>query len=831
MSEVYANIIIPRPLEGSFTYHMPADMADTLGVGYRVIVPFGLKKFVTGIVEGFTTVRPTDIAEIKDVECVLDNSPIVKHPQIKFWHWIADYYMCPLGDVFKAAVPAGLKIESESVVRLCEDADPALFDCLDSKSMEIIRVVKDKYKMSLRDLARHLGINSAEARVTRLVETGLLEMSESLVNKYRRVKIQLVKLLLPRNDRGAINRAFESAKRSKGQTEALMKLIALSGYNKATATIKQVARGELLDSSADITWENVIALQKKGLVEITTKEVSRFSISDDCTGEYTVAPPTLSDDQHRALNEIHSSFKEHAVTLLHGVTASGKTEVYIHLIDFVLKENKQALFLVPEIALTTQLTRRLQRVFGNKVKIYHSKFSDNERVDIWRDMLSNPEPCVVIGARSAIFLPFTNLGLVIVDEEHEPSYKQYDPAPRYNGRDAAMVLASLHGAKTLLGSATPTVETYYKASESHKYGLVTMDKRWSNAPLPTIEVVDMARERKRRAVDGALADVTIATGRHEIEQGHQVIFFHNRRGFSPRARCTQCQFIPRCDYCDVALTFHKRTNTLECHYCGAVYPVPKVCPECHEPAIQIEGYGTERVEDSVAEIYPEAKILRMDLDTTRNKDSYAKIIDDFSQHKADILIGTQMVTKGLDFNSVGLVGVVSADNIINFPDFRSSERAFNMLEQVSGRAGRQSDVAGKVMIQTYTPEHPVINFVRAHNYKGFYAWELAQRKLYTYPPYSRVINIYLKHRDRAVVDYAAMLYANRLKQLLGNRVKGPVEPTISRIASLYIRQVMLKVEVEASVARVKEILRAVLVELNSAPDKPQISVYYDVDPV
>ncbi len=831
MSGCYAKIIVPRPLDESFTYRVPETMASDIRIGHRVVVPFGSKKYVTGIVENISPIAPDNVGLIKDIGCLLDTTPIVKHPQIKFWHWLADYYMCPIGDVYKAALPAGLKVESESIVEISPEISPELFDSLTSADLKLMEIVSEKEKISIKDLNKALSIVSVEARVSKLVELGVLTMHESLVTRYRRIKVQMVSLLIPHNNQEALDSAFEAVKRSKGQQQALLNLIALSGFNKPTTAHKSVAKHELLAASPDITWEHINALRRKGLIEINTKEVSRFSAPEECAGEYTAPLPELSADQAKALNEIHKSFLDHEVTLLHGVTSSGKTELYIHLIDYVLSERKQALFLVPEIALTTQLTRRLQRVFGRKVKIYHSKFSDNERVDIWRDMLSDPEPCVVIGARSAIFLPFTNLGLVIVDEEHEPSYKQYDPAPRYNGRDAAIVLSNFHRAKTLLGSATPTIETYYKATEAEKYGFVSLDKRYGDVSLPQIEIVDMAKEQKRNAVDGVFANFTIAEGRHTLQNGKQIIFFHNRRGFSPRARCKQCQFTPKCDFCDVSLTYHRRSNTLECHYCGATYPVPKLCPACKEPAIEIEGYGTERVEDGIANLYPEAKILRMDLDTTRSKDAYANIIDDFSQHKADILVGTQMVTKGLDFGGVGLVGVISADNLINYPDFRSTERAFNMLEQVAGRAGRKGDTVGKVCIQTYTPNHPVISYVKSHDYKGFYIHELEERRKFNYPPFSRIVNIYIKHRDRASVDRIAREYAENLRALLGSRVNGPVEPPVERIASFYIRQIMLKVETSASIRRVKEILRSEYVRHNSSPIKSGAVIYYDVDPV
>ena len=825
---IYAKVIVPRPLDEAFTYTVPEHLQSRIGVGYRVVVPFGKKRFVTGIVEGLSPVRPADVATFKDIVEVLDSEPTVIHPQLKFWRWIADYYMCAVGDVMKAALPAGLKLESETVVSAVADPDPDLVGALPPQVFEIYSRIASTDKIAVSDLAKNFP--GAEGMVSRLVDSGLVEVHESMVNRYRRVKIQSVLPTLGDPSPATLEAAFAATRRSAAQTRALTTIIALSGFNNPTVPTRPVSRADILESDPENTWAAVQALAKKGLVEIATREVSRFTAPEDGSGAFAAELPVLSAPQQKALDELHKSFMTKSITLLRGVTSSGKTELYIHLIHHVLAQGRQVLFLVPEIALTTQLTRRLQKVFGQAVVIYHSKFSDNERVDIWRDMLRQRRPCVVVGARSAVFLPFTNLGLVIVDEEHEPSYKQFDPAPRYNGRDAALVLAQMHGAKSLLGSATPTVETYYKATEGGKYGLVELLNRYGDVSLPAVETIDLSRERERGAVTGSFSDTMIAMGRRQLTQGRQLIFFHNRRGFAPRARCRQCQFVPKCDHCDVALTFHKRTNTLECHYCGAVYPVPTICPNCHEPAMRIEGFGTERVEESVEQIYPEARILRMDLDTTRNKAAYANIIDDFSAHKADILIGTQMVTKGLDFADVGMVGVVNADNVINYPDFRSTERAFNMLEQVAGRAGRRADLPGQVVVQTYNPDHPVLSFVKAHDYLGFYEYEIAQRRAHYYPPFARIINIYLKHREEAVVEAESQRYAGQLRALLGNRVNGPIIPAVGRVASQYIRRIMLRIEANISIGDIKNILRRSFIDFNSGLTRTSLTVYYDVDP-
>lgn len=823
MNEVYADVIVPVPINAAFTYAVPPDMAEGIKQGSRVLVPFGARHYYTGIVEFVHNRRP-ELQEVKKIAAVLDPYPIVRHAQLKLWHWLADYYLCGIGDVMKAAVPAGLKVESETMVELSPDAAPDDIAALRPADAEIAALLRDKGKMSPKQIAKETGRN-VEPAVARLVEQGVLAVSERLIERYRAVKQTFVEPSIERGDTGAFIAAISGLKRSPKQERAFMTLLEMSHFNRAAEAIVPVERGALLDRCA-ADWTTIRQLEKKGIVRITTREVGRFSYD---ASQPAAGLPALSEAQSQALLSAREQFRGHGVVLLHGVTSSGKTEIYTHLIDEVLHLGRQVLMLVPEIALTTQLTRRLQRVFGSRVVIYHSKFTDNERVDIWRRMLDSAEPCVVIGARSAIFLPFANLGLVIVDEEHEASYKQYDPAPRYNGRDAAIMLAHMHGAKTLLGSATPSVETYWKAACNGKYGLVTLSERYAGMRLPDIEIIDMRRERERKAVDGSLAHTTIGIARRMLGEGRQVIFFHNRRGFAPRARCRLCSYVPRCEHCDVALTYHRRIDSLMCHYCGAVYPMPRICPQCGEPAIEVTGYGTERVEDAIAAEFEGSRVLRMDLDTTRARDSYDRIIDTFSQHKADILIGTQMVTKGLDFGDVGMVAVVSADNVIFYPDYRSAERAFCMLEQVAGRAGRRGE-PGRVLVQTYTPDHPVIGFVRAHDYNGFFEHELAERRAFNYPPFTRLIYIVLRNRDERELDTQARMYAEQLRLLFGNRVSGPEPPGVARVQNFYIRRIMLRVETDAYMPRVKEALRDLHGRLNAARVLRGTILHYDVDP-
>ncbi|MDE6311763.1 MAG: primosomal protein N' [Muribaculaceae bacterium] len=827
----YVSVLLPVPLQGSFTYALPEHIAPSdVQPGARVLVPFGSRHLYTGIVDATDVGAPQGL-KAKEIVSVLDPHPIIRHPQLRFWDWIADYYLCTRGEVYKAAVPAGLKVESETTVELNPDLEPEAIASLGEVEMAVVNFLRANGRQPASAIASKVPMpagRSAEGTVAKLVASEVVLVSERLRERYRAVKKAYVRLTIPRGDSAAMSEAFGKVRRSGKQEAALVGLIGLSGFNQQGSELKEVSLEELAEK-AEVTRANVKALADKGICEIYNKELSRFALENSRTD----ALPKLSEAQEKALREVHRSFLEHAVTLLHGVTGSGKTEIYIHLIDYVLRQGLQALYLVPEIALTTQLTRRLQRVFGSKVVIYHSKFSDSERVEIWRRLLNTNEPLVVIGARSSVFLPFAKLGLVIVDEEHEASYKQYDPAPRYNGRDAATVLAGMHGAKTVYGSATPTVETYYKA-QTGKFGLVSLTERFEGAALPEIEIIDMRTERKMGRMHHEFISDRLLTAVNETvnERGRQAILFHNRRGYAPMARCKMCQFVPKCDYCDVSLTYHRRHNSLTCHYCGASYPVPRVCPNCGEPAIEIVGFGTERLEEEISEAFSNARIMRMDLDTTRNKDAYSRIIDDFSEHKADILVGTQMVTKGLDFGNVELVGVLSADSLINFPDFRSAERAFNMLEQVGGRSGRRADgTKGRVVVQTYNPEHPVLVHAAMHDYQGFYIGELEERRSFNYPPFSRIINIFVKHRDAEVAQRGAEALCADLRNVLGNRVSAVQEPPVSRVQNRYIRKIMVKVEADASMTKVKAILRDAYIRLVSAPTTRSLTIHYDVDPV
>lgn len=824
MSQLYAQVIIPLPLDGPFTYRVPPEMASQVAAGSRVIVQFGARRYYTAVVASVSSLRPESSVMVKDLTMVLDPTPIVRPPQLRFWEWMSSYYLCTMGEVFKAALPAGLKIESETQVAVADDISEEAFGALTAEELDVVERVRQRERISVRELEKSMAEGGAEARINSLIERGVLAVSERLVERYRAVRKLYAVLTVARGDAEASEAAFAAVKRSPRQEEALVALMALSDYHRPGAPQVEVPF-DVLAERAGVTRETLRALEKKQLCRTYQKEVSRFSYQ----GPPAAGLPKLSPAQSRALTDIFHSFAEHDITLLHGVTSSGKTEIYIHLIDYVLQQGKQALMLVPEIALTTQLTQRLQKVFGPKILIYHSKFTDAERVELWRRVLSSQGPLVVLGARSAVFLPFGKLGLVIVDEEHEASYKQYDPAPRYNGRDAATVLARMHGAKTLFGSATPTVETYFKATTG-KFGLVSLQERYAGVSLPPVELVDM--KKQPRGADGipVFSKQLLEATSKALDAGKQAIFFLNRRGYAPVAHCAVCGFTMHCDHCDVSLSYHRRINRLQCHYCGCEYPVPQQCPQCGEPAIEVAGFGTERIEEALTSHFGNRRILRMDLDSTRNKEGYARIIEDFSAHKADILVGTQMVTKGLDFGAVEIVGVVNADALINFPDFRSAERAFNMIEQVAGRAGRRSG-NGLVVVQTRDVDQPVLTYAAAHDYAGFYAHELEQRRAFGFPPFRRIVNIYLKHRDARTLAECAVKYAEALRAVFGNRVNGPQEPAVNRVQNLYIRKIMLKFEPEASMGAVKALLRKEYIDLQSSPLMRGLSIYYDVDPV
>ncbi len=799
-------------------------MVGKVVVGSRVLVQFGRKKFYTALVIALHNEAPTAY-QTKDILELMDAYPIVLNSQLALWRWIAEYYLCAVGDVYKAALPAGLKVESETIVMSNPDFEELDTDRLSEKEREVLSLVRSKDRVKISELNNALGHN-AEHQVQRLLDREALFVSEKIVDNYRAKSETFVTLSSKVGDDDTLHRFFDEVKRSQKQEQLLMQYIHLSGWMQQRGCgITEVSKKTLLQKSG-ISANILSAMVKKGIFELYKKEINRFA----STTKEVISPAELTLVQRVALEQIHQSFREKNITLLRGVTSSGKTEIYIHLIKDVLSQGAQALYLVPEIALTTQLTHRLQKVFGEKVLIYHSKFSDNERVDIYKRLLNSPESCVVIGVRSSVFLPFRALRLIIVDEEHETSFKQQDPAPRYNARSVAIMLAHFSGAKTLLGSGTPAIESYYNATTG-KYGLVELLERHQAIQMPKVEIVNISECRKDKQIRGIFSFPLLKACRESLANHKQVILFQNRRGYAPMVTCKQCAWVPKCDNCDVSLTYHKYTHSLTCHYCGHTLTLPSLCPACRQPTLSIVGYGTERIEDDIEQIFEGVAISRMDLDTTRNKNSYDKIIDEFSQGKTNMLIGTQMVSKGLDFDNVNVVGVLNADTMINFPDFRATERAFNMLEQVSGRAGRK-DAQGRVIIQTNNPAHPIFDYIVKHDFLRYYQHELKERKQYFYPPFTRIIEVHIKHKDDESVEQFSRVYASMLREVFAKRVLGPQKPFVSRIQQWHLRTITLKVENEANMSKVKAILRHIYEQLLDLQPKAKSCVfYYDVDPL
>lgn len=823
---MFAEVILPLPLYSTFTYAIPDEMAAEVQVGSRVLVQFGKKKYYTAIVECLHSNEPKGY-DVKPLMAVLDSSPVVRYPQLKLWHWIADYYLCAPGDVFKAAVPTGLKPESETFLSLNPDYEPDETNPfkMSERQAVIVQHLQEKKRLKISEIEGETGYKNVASLVNRLIEAGIVEIDEKVVERYRAKKTTYVRLAFERGDSERLHECFGLVTRSRQQEKALIAYLDLSGWMSPTGDLKDVERDKLLEVSG-VSPAVLRALVDKRIMQVVKKSVNRFGVNSN---ERPIELSPLSESQSKALIEITEGFKSHQVQLLHGVTGSGKTEVYTHLIAKTLDQGNQVLFLVPEISLTTQLSDRLRKVFGKRLLVYHSKFSDSERVDIWRRLLTTNEPLVVLGVRSSVFLPFARLGLIIVDEEHEASFKQYDPAPRYNARDAALVLAGMHGAKSLLGSATPSVETYFKATNG-KYGLVTLSERFDGATLPDVEIVDMKEMRKKKEVKGILSSPLRKRILNTLADKKQVIMFQNRRGFAPVVVCDQCGWTPKCQNCDVSLVYHKNLSLLRCHYCGFTRTLPQLCPACGQNGIRIFGYGTERIAEELHEEFSDYRVARMDLDTTRNKDAYQEIIEEFARHETDILVGTQMVSKGLDFGDVRTVGVLNADTLLNFPDFRSNERAYNMLEQVAGRAGRRKE-KGSVVIQTVNPDHEVLKYVKAHDYASYYKAEIEDRAKFAYPPFTKVINIFLKNKDAMACDHAAVTLAKAMRQVFGERVLGPEKPFVSRVATWYLQSIMLKVEAGASMKKVKDLLRQITASIAADPAIRTSQIYYDVDPV
>ncbi|MHB9054664.1 MAG: replication restart helicase PriA [Paludibacteraceae bacterium] len=816
----YIDVILPLPLGNTFTYSVPDEWVADIRIGMRVVVPFGKKKMYTAVISLIHSNAPTLYAA-KEILGLLDDQPIVRYPQLKFWEWMSAYYQAYPGEVYQAALPAGLKLESETQVRINTESDGEIV--LSDKEQKIVDVLSDGKIHSVAELNKVTGMRDTLPTLKLLMEKGLVEISEELAEKYHPKTESYVRMTEETSSQDRLHQTFDELYRAKKQLALLMKYIELSKCLSKN-NILEVSKKELLEKSG-CSAAVLTGLVERNVLEVYQKQTGRLDRSEVLTEEKY----PLNEVQQQALEEIKLQFKEKNTVLLHGITSSGKTELYIHLIDQALADKKQVLYLVPEIALTTQLTARLKRIFGNKLAVYHSRFSDAERVEIWNNLLCDKDYEVVIGARSAVFLPFRQLGLVIVDEEHETSYKQFDPAPRYNARNAAIVLASLHGAKTLLGSATPSIESYFNA-KTEKYGYVAINQRYQDMELPDILIADTKEAYRKKQMEGHFTPLLKEKIVKALQNREQVILFQNRRGYAPYLECKACSYVPKCKNCDVSLTVHKYLNKLTCHYCGYTEQIPELCPVCHTPNLENKGFGTEKIEQEIEEFFPEARVQRMDMDTTRNKKSYDKIITDFEQGKVDILVGTQMVTKGLDFEKVSLVGILNADNMLNFPDFRSHERAYQLMAQVSGRAGRKNK-RGTVVLQTSNPEHPVIGQVIRNDYAAMFQTQASERKLFSYPPFTRLIEITIRHKDVKILDTAASELAVELRKIFGKRVFGPNIPPVSRIQNFYIKNILLKIEIEASVTQAKELLRQTTDLLLVRPSCKALKISLDVDPV
>lgn len=813
----FADLILPLPLPKAFTYSIPKELNNQIEPGMRVVVEFGSRKRYSALVRRVHTNAPTAYNP-KEILTVLDEQPILHEAQFAFWEWVSQYYMCTPGEVLVAALPSALKLSSETQLMLNKHCDVDV-QTLTDKEYLIYEALTIQESISMQEVSDILGIKTVYPVLHGLMEKRVILLEEEVKERYKPRMVKYVQLHPDLHDEEKLKEAMNSLSSAPRQTELLMRFVEMSRFFSGEhIPVKKT----MLMQKAGATSAQMQALTEKNIFVLSDIEEDRIS-DQKADGKALV----LSENQGRALSEIQESFKEKDICLLHGITGSGKTEIYIELMHQALFEGKQVLYLLPEIALTTQIILRLQKHFGEKVGVYHSRFNQQERVEVWKKTLSG-QYRILLGARSALWLPFSDLGLIIVDEEHDPSFKQFDPAPRYNARDAALMLARQFKAKTLLGSATPSLDNYFQA-QKNRIGLVKLNERYSGIQLPEIVIANMREEHKRKTVKNNFSSLLLKEMERTIEKGEQVILFQNRRGFSPYITCMACGWTPECTRCDVKLTYHKHIHQLNCHYCGYHKYMPKKCEACGSGTLQLKGFGTERIEDELLLMYPEWKVARLDYDTTRGKNAYSTLITDFEEQKINVLVGTQMVTKGLDFDHVGLVGILDADSMLNFPDFRSHERSFQLMAQVAGRSGRKHQ-RGKVIIQTHNPVHPVIELVKRHDYEGFYKLQINERLQFSYPPFHRLVKLTLLHRDKTYLDEAALWWNRLLCEHFGERVLGPEYPMVARIKNRYHKQFLLKVERKASVPKVKEFLQFCIDELARNDDYKQVRVIVDVDP-
>lgn len=819
----FVDVLLPLPLNNYFTYRVPFKFNDLVSVGKRVVVQFGQKKLYSGIIVNIHEILPLQ-GSIKYILNVLDAEPIVNMLHLKFWKWLSGYYMATEGEIMNAALPTAMKLASESKLVLNSDLD-FNYDLLTDKEFLIIQALEINHTISLTDVSKIVDQITIMPIVKTLIEKGCILPDEDINERFKPKTELFVKIGEDFKGDAELQLLTQTLeKKAFKQLELLMAYLKYSNYFSTMPL--EVSKVELLSKSG-ISDSILKALEKKEVLEVYPKNQSRL---EQFVATKDVSLLDLSTQQDEALTQIKHSFESKDICLLHGITGSGKTEIYIKLINEYISLGKQVLLLVPEIALTAQIINRLRQYFGDKLGFYHSRYGNNERVEVWQKLQSYGDNGydIIIGARSSIFLPFNNLGLIIVDEEHDSSYKQYDPAPRYHARDAAIVLAKMHQAKCLLGSATPSLESYARA-KNQKYGFVELMERYSKINLPEILVVDTAEALRKKEMKSHFSSSLIDHMAQALKNKEQIILFQNRRGFSLRLVCDDCQWTPECNHCDVTLTYHKQQGRLKCHYCGAAKEVPNSCPNCGGHKLVMKGFGTEKIEEEIPIFFPEASVKRMDLDTTRSKNAYIEIINDFQDRKIDILVGTQMVSKGLDFDNVSLVGVMNADNMLHYPDFRSFERSFQQMTQVSGRSGRKNK-RGKVIIQTTQPNHPVVRDVIDNNYKSMFESQMEERSNFNYPPFYRIIQISLKHRDSRILNDGARFFVDTLRPKLGSRVLGPEYPAVGRIKNYYIKNVLIKFEVKASHKAVKEIIKEAQKAMFAKKEYRSILILPDVDP-
>jgi primosomal protein N' (replication factor Y) len=821
IQDIYADIILPLAAAGVYTYRVPENLRENIIPGMRVIVPFGSKKFYSGIVRKLHH-SPPDGFKIRNIESLSDPFPIVNPCQLEFWEWISDYYLCTPGEVMKAALPSGLKPESSTKFYLVKITGKNML--LSAEENKMLIALSGKNGTSLKDLSLYTGIKHPEKWTNLLIQKGLISSEEQISEKYQPKTEIYISLDQEFRDEKKMNDLLNSLNRAPKQYNFLQTYVReLKLLNNISTGISRKG----VKSFSGFSESILRSLLNKKILVINKKEISRLESGDIVLSE----PRELTSVQKDVLDGINKSFRDGKVVLLHGITSSGKTEIYFHLIRDQIKQGKQVLYLLPEIVLTAQIVKRLRSVFGNQAGIYHSRYSDAERVETWFNLVRNPEDNtirIILGARSAIFLPFSNLGLIIVDEEHENTYKQTEPAPRYHARDAAIVLASIHHASVVLGTATPSFESYYNALAG-KYGLVNLNERYSKIELPEIKVVNIREQYRKKLMKSHFSDYLLEELNRALEKKQQAILFQNRRGFSSYLECQSCGWIPHCKKCDVSLVYHKQKNQLVCHYCGYSLKMPEACTECNEPSLRTRGFGTEKIVEELNIFFPRINVIRFDLDTAHSKKQYEKIILDFEERKTDVLVGTQIISKGLDFDNVGLVGILNADNLLNYPDFRAYERSYQLLSQVAGRAGRKHQ-RGIVIIQTSDPENIVIRNVITQDFRSFYETQMSERKIFNYPPCYRLINISLRHRNLDILNEMAVIIAQDLVKTPEIHVLGPQQPVIGKIKNWHIQNILVKLPRKRNLNLYKERIKNIIHHYSLYNKFKGIQFLLDVDP-